>query len=72
MSGARGGEPEETRPRVGGAGCASPSRLRFETRGTAARPGRCGRVVGAGVIRGQRLAFLAQGGLGRPQETSAR
>lgn len=51
MSGARGGEPEEARPRVGGAGCASPSRLRFETRGTAARPGRCGRVVGAGVIR---------------------
>lgn len=53
MSGARGGEPEEARPRVGGAGCASPSRLRFETRGTAARPGRCGRVVGAGG-RGRR------------------
>lgn len=64
--------PGEARPRVGGAGCASPPGSGFKARDTAARPGRCGQLVGAGVIRGQRLVFLAQGGLGRPQETSAR
>lgn len=44
MSGARVGDPEEARPRVGGAGCASPSRLRVRDsgHGGAPRPLRAG------------------------------
>lgn len=56
----------EARPRVGGAGCAGPTRLRVRGSGIAARPGRCGWPLGTGGVPGQRCALP---GPGRPRQS---